>query len=38
MILCSYLVFSGLFPSATKAIDHYNETRTMNKKGLTINS
>ena len=38
MMITSMLVFLGMFPSAQKAIDHYNEARAKNKKAITISS
>ena len=38
MMICSLLVFLGMFKTHKEAIDHYNEKRAKNKKALTINS
>lgn len=38
MMICSLLVFLGMFKTHTEAIKHYNEQRARNKKALTINS
>lgn len=37
-MICSLLVFLGMFKTHTQAIDHYNNQRAQNKKALTINS
>ena len=38
LIICCYLLYTEVFDDAQKAIDHYDETRTQNKKALTISS
>jgi len=36
MMICSLLLFLGLFDSSEAAIDHYNKVRAINGKALTI--
>jgi protein-tyrosine phosphatase len=36
MMICSLLLFLGIFPSAKTSIDHYNRQRAVNMKALTI--
>lgn len=36
MMICSLLLFLGLFKTSKDAIDHYNNQRAINKKALTI--
>lgn len=36
MMICSLLLFLGLFSSSEKAIKHYNAMRAVNQKALTI--
>lgn len=36
MMICSLLIFLGMFSSAAKAIHHYNSQRAVNMKALTI--
>ena len=38
MMICSLLVFLGMFDSHDEAIHHYNNKRSKNMKALTINS
>jgi protein-tyrosine phosphatase len=38
VMICSYLIFSGLSKNSKEAIEHYGQTRTYNKKGVTIPS
>ena len=38
MMICSLLVFLGMFDTHLEAINHYNKTRAANLKALTINS
>lgn len=38
MMICSLLVFLGMFKTHADAIDHYNKQRAKNQKALTINS
>ena len=38
MMICSLLVFLGMFSTHTEAIRHYNKQRAINMKALTINS
>ena len=38
MMICSLLVFLGMFKTHTEAIKHYNQKRAKNCKALTINS
>ena len=38
MMICSLLVFLGMFKTHTQAIAHYNGARARNNKALTINS
>ena len=37
-MICSLLVFLGMFDTHVEAINHYNKTRAANLKALTINS
>ncbi len=36
MMICSLLIFLGMFKSSKKAIHHYNTMRAVNMKALTI--
>jgi hypothetical protein len=36
MMICSLLIFLGMFSSSNKAIHHYNSMRAVNMKALTI--
>ena len=36
MMICSFLIFLGMFKSSGKAIHHYNSMRAVNMKALTI--
>jgi protein-tyrosine phosphatase len=38
VMICSYLIFSGLCKNSKDALLHYAESRTYNKKGVTIPS
>lgn len=38
LIICCYLLYTEQFPTVEQAIEHYDETRTKNKKALTISS
>jgi protein-tyrosine phosphatase len=38
VMICSYLIFSGLCKNADHALEHYAIARTYNKKGVTIPS
>jgi protein-tyrosine phosphatase len=38
VMICSYLIFSGLCKNSEEAFKHYAESRTYNKKGVTIPS
>jgi hypothetical protein len=38
MMICSLLVFISMFRSAEESIEHYNQSRVDNGKGLTISS
>lgn len=38
VMICSYLIFSGLCKTSDDAFQHYAESRTYNKKGVTIPS
>lgn len=36
MMICSLLIFLGMFKTSSKAIHHYNTMRAVNMKALTI--
>jgi hypothetical protein len=38
MMISALMLFISMFKSAEESIDHYNETRVSNGKGLTIAS
>jgi len=38
VMICSYLIFSGICKNSDEAFQHYAESRTYNKKGVTIPS
>ena len=38
VMICCYLIFSGLCKNSEEAFNHYAEARTYNKKGVTIPS
>jgi hypothetical protein len=38
LIICCYLLYTEIFDSVEEAISHYDDTRTKNKKALTISS
>ncbi len=38
VMICSYLIFSGLCKNSVDAIEHYGRSRTYNNKGVTIPS
>jgi ABC-type molybdate transport system ATPase subunit len=38
MMICSLLLFLGMFPSSSTAIAHYNKARARNEKAITISS
>ncbi len=38
VMICSYLIFSGLCKTSKEAFEHYSHSRTMNAKGVTIPS
>ena len=38
VMICSFLVHQKRFPTAQEALDHYDDTRTQNRRGVTIPS
>lgn len=38
LIICCFLLYTEMFDTVEEAIDHYDATRTKNKKALTISS
>lgn len=38
LVICCFLLYTEMFDTAEEAIDHYDATRTKNKKALTISS